>query len=96
MYQLFVWVVVRRNAMRTTLVALSFAAGIGLAGAGAANAAPAAGAGLANAAATASPLTAVQYSEHRTRHGVVKCYRDLVVGPYRCHHFRNGELSVPF
>jgi hypothetical protein len=26
----------------------------------------------------------------------VKCYRDLVIGPYRCHYFRNGVLSVPF
>jgi hypothetical protein len=30
----------------------------------------------------------VQYAERRTRHGVVKCYRDLVIGPYRCHYYR--------
>jgi len=29
-----------------------------------------------------------QYAERRTRNGVVKCYRDFVVGPYRCHYFR--------
>jgi hypothetical protein len=33
----------------------------------------------------------VQYIERRTRHGVVKCYRDLVIGPYRCHHY-SGPL----
>jgi hypothetical protein len=35
----------------------------------------------------ASVIQQVQYVERRTRHGVVKCYRDLVVGPYRCHYF---------
>lgn len=29
-----------------------------------------------------------QYSEHRTKHGhLVKCYRELVIGPYVCHKF---------
>jgi hypothetical protein len=40
------------------------------------------------AAIAASPLQQAQYSEHHTRHGVVKCYRTLVIGPYRCHYFR--------
>jgi len=29
-----------------------------------------------------------QYYERRTRYGVVKCFRDFVIGPYRCHHYR--------
>jgi hypothetical protein len=81
--------------MRMILMAVSFAA-IGLVCGAGANAMPADGAGVAKAAAASSPLAVVQYSEHRTRHGVVKCYRDLVVGPYRCHHYRNGEVSFPF
>jgi hypothetical protein len=28
------------------------------------------------------------YTERHTRHGIVKCYRTLVIGPYRCHYFR--------
>jgi hypothetical protein len=35
----------------------------------------------------ADTIETVQYAERRTRHGVVKCYRDLVIGPYRCHHY---------
>ncbi|HEY1745349.1 MAG TPA: hypothetical protein VGG11_01080 [Xanthobacteraceae bacterium] len=49
-----------------------------------------AGAVPVNAAAFSTGTAAVeqvQYTEHRTRHGVVKCYRDLVIGPYRCHHY---------
>ena len=37
--------------------------------------------------AAASPLQQAQYAERRTRHGVVKCYREFVIGPYRCNHF---------
>jgi hypothetical protein len=37
----------------------------------------------------AAPLQQAQYVERRTRRGVVKCYRDLVVGPYRCHYYRD-------
>ena len=52
-----------------------------------------AGAVPANAAAFQTALTGpaaiglVQYAEHRTRHSVVKCYRALLIGPYRCHHY---------
>jgi hypothetical protein len=35
-----------------------------------------------------SPVQQAQYYERRTRYGVVKCFRDFVVGPYRCHHYR--------
>jgi hypothetical protein len=34
-----------------------------------------------------TPGSQAQYDERKTRNGVVKCYRTLVVGRYRCHHF---------
>jgi hypothetical protein len=31
-----------------------------------------------------------QYAEHRvSRHRIVKCYRDFVIGSYRCHVYHN-------
>ena len=73
--------------MRRLLVVLSFAAAIGLACSQSARAAPADAAALKEAQVAASPLQQTQYSERHTRHGVVKCYREFVIGPYRCHHF---------
>jgi hypothetical protein len=76
--------------MRRVLVALSFTAGVGLVAYGhSAVAAAANGAVIEAAAAAVSPLQQVQYDERHTRHGIVKCYRDFVIGPYRCHHYRN-------
>jgi hypothetical protein len=50
-----------------TIVALGFAAALGLAFCQSAQA---------------------QFSEHRvSRHKIVKCYRDFVFGPYRCHTY---------
>ena len=40
------------------------------------------------AAVAASSLHKTQYAERHTRRGIVKCYRSLVIGPYRCHYFR--------
>ncbi len=71
--------------MRRALLALSFAAGLGMLCGHTANAFPADGNGVREAAA-GSPLQ-VQYEERRTRSGVVKCYRTFVVGRYRCHRF---------
>ena len=73
--------------MRKTLVALTFAAGIGLVCCQSAVAAPASGTAVQNAAIATSPLQKAQYAERKTRHGIVKCYRTLVIGPYRCHYF---------
>ena len=28
-----------------------------------------------------------QYAERVTRHGIIKCYREAVIGPYRCHRY---------
>jgi hypothetical protein len=74
--------------MRKSLAVLGFAAAIGLVCSQNAVAAPADAAAIKDAAIAASPLQQAQYSEHHTRHGVVKCYRTLVIGPYRCHYFR--------
>ena len=75
--------------MQKMLLALSLAAGLGLIATQGAGAVPASAPALKEAATATSPLTQVQYAERRTRHGVVKCYRDFVIGPYRCHYFRN-------
>jgi hypothetical protein len=58
---------------------------LGCQGAGAIAAAPTA---VKEATSAASSPQPAQYRARRTRHGFVKCYRELVVGPYRCHHFR--------
>ena len=34
-------------------------------------------------------LQQAQFAERPVHHGVVKCYREFVIGPYRCHYFRN-------
>lgn len=73
--------------MQKALAALSFAAGIGLLCCQSAGAVPVNATGVSEAATTASPLQRAQYEEHRTRRGVVKCYRDFVIGPYRCHYY---------
>jgi hypothetical protein len=74
--------------MRTTLAALSLAATIGLVCCQSAGAVPAATNAMKVTAMAASPLQQTQYREYRTRHYFVKCYRVLVLGPYRCHHYR--------
>ena len=74
--------------MRKTLAALSLAAGIGLMCCQNAGAVPAGAAAMKEAARAASPVQRVQFAERRTRRGVIKCYREFVIGPYRCHRYR--------
>jgi len=74
--------------MRRLLFVLSFVAGTGLACGQSAIAAPADAEAMKRAAVTRSLLQQAQYAERHTRHGIVKCYRTLVIDPYRCHHFR--------
>lgn len=74
--------------MQKTLLALGLAAGLGLVAVQSAGAAPANAPALKEAATANSSVTQVQYAERRTRHGMVKCYRDFVIGPYRCHYYR--------
>jgi hypothetical protein len=35
----------------------------------------------------ASSIMQAQYYERHGRYGIVKCYRDFVIGRYRCHHY---------
>ncbi len=67
------------------LFAVSLAA-LGLVGVSSASAVPADATAVQQAANAASPLRQA-FVGHPTSHGVVKCYRTLVVGPYRCHYF---------
>lgn len=74
--------------MRRLLCAAGLVAAAGLVGVSSAGAVPADAAAVQQTATAASPLQQAQFYGHRARHGVVKCYRTLVVGPYRCHYFR--------
>lgn len=74
--------------MKTIALALGLAAAAGLACTAAANATPADPAALRAAATADSPAQQAQYAEYRTRHGMMKCYREFVIGPYRCHYIR--------
>jgi uncharacterized membrane protein len=73
--------------MRKMLLAVSLASGFAALCWQDARAVPANAVAIRSAATASSVIEQVQYAEHRTRHGVVKCYRVLVIGPYRCHHF---------
>jgi hypothetical protein len=73
--------------MRKTFFALGLAAGISALSGQDAGAIPADASSLREAATAGSTIERAQYIERRTRHGIVKCYRDLVIGPYRCHHY---------
>ncbi len=73
--------------MRMTFTA-ALAIGLALAFGQSAEAVPAAPAAIAARSAANLPLQQAQYRAHRTRHGLVKCYRTLVIGPYRCHYYR--------
>ena len=73
--------------MLKLLFAVSLAAALGLVGVSGAGAVPADATAVQQTAIAASSLR-LAFVGHPTRHGVVKCYRTLVVGPYRCHYFR--------
>ncbi len=73
--------------MRTTLASLSLAAVIGLVCGHSAGAVPASAPAVKEAAAAASPLAPAQYYERHTRHGVIKCYREFVIGRYVCRRY---------
>jgi hypothetical protein len=74
--------------MRNTLLFLGLAVGFGFACGADAGAVPVGTAAMKEAVVAASPLQEVQYAEWRARRGgIVKCYREFVVGPYRCHWY---------
>jgi len=72
--------------MRTILAALSLAAAAGLMLGQNAAALPVNPGAIEQSASAASPVAHVQFYERHTRHGLVKCYREFVVGRYVCHH----------
>jgi hypothetical protein len=79
--------------MQKTLAALSIAAGIGLC-CQTAGAVPASAPATKEAATAGSLVQQAQYAERRTRHGIIKCYREAVIGPYLCHRY-GWWVAVP-
>ena len=74
--------------MRTTLVALSFAAGLGVIACQSAQAVPIDAGAIQQAATAATTLQPAQYAERRGRGTITKCYREFVVGNYTCRTYR--------
>jgi hypothetical protein len=73
--------------MRHMLLVIGFAVGVGLSSSGA-GAVPVSATALQDTATATSPLQPVQYAETWSRRGGrIKCYREFVVGPYRCHWY---------
>jgi hypothetical protein len=76
--------------MRNTLLFLSLAAGLAIACASSASAAPINAAAVKEVATTASPIEPVRWRRYRRYGwgwGYTKCYREFVIGPYNCHWF---------
>jgi hypothetical protein len=73
--------------MRTTLAALSLAAGLGLIACQNAAAFPVAAGAIEQSATAATVVQQTQYAHRRGR--ITKCYRDFVIGRYRCHTYRS-------
>jgi hypothetical protein len=73
--------------MGRTVVALGCAAVLTVICHQSVEALPVSATAMQDAATAASPLQQAQYYERHTRHGVVKCYRDFVIGRYRCHRY---------
>jgi hypothetical protein len=73
--------------MRMAITALSFAGAICVLGCQSAGAVAVDAAAMKEAASAASTVQQAQFYGRRTRHYVIKCYRELVIGPYVCHRF---------
>jgi hypothetical protein len=74
--------------MRTTLAALSIAAAIGLVWCQSAGAVPARPMEMQGGAAAASPVEQTHFYARRAgHHRILKCYHELLIGPYVCHTF---------
>jgi hypothetical protein len=74
--------------MRTTIIALSLGAGLGVVAAQTAVALPAAPEAI-QAVPAAAGVQPAQYAERRGRGTITKCYREFVVGTYVCHTYRD-------
>jgi hypothetical protein len=73
--------------MRAILIGLFFAGALNFVCYQSADAVPADAAAMNRAATTASTVQQAQFYARPTRHGVIKCYRQFVVGRPVCRHF---------
>jgi hypothetical protein len=73
--------------MRAILTGLVFVGALNLVCYQSADAVPADAAAMNRAATTASTVQQAQFYARPTRHGVIKCYRQFVVGRPVCRHF---------
>jgi hypothetical protein len=77
--------------MRNILLFLSLAAGLAMACASSAGAAPINAAAAKEVMTTSSEVQPVRYRRYYRRYGwgwgYTKCYREFVIGPYNCHWF---------
>jgi hypothetical protein len=80
-----------RTFMRNTFFFLSLAAGLAIACASSAGAAPINAAAVKEVAASTSPLEPARWRRWRRYGyggwGYTKCYREFAIGPYSCHWF---------
>jgi hypothetical protein len=73
--------------MRAILMGLGFAGVLSLLCYQSAQAIPVDGAAMKRAAAATSTVQEAQFYARPARHGIVKCYREFVVGRPVCRHF---------
>jgi hypothetical protein len=73
--------------MRATLTGLAFASALTLVCYQRAAAVPADAGAIKGAAAAISTVQEAQFYARPTRHGIVKCYREFVIGRPVCRHF---------
>jgi len=73
--------------MRVTLTGLALAGALSLLCYQSAHAFPADAAAIKHAATAASTVQDAQFYARPTRHGVIKCYREFIVGHPVCRHF---------
>jgi hypothetical protein len=73
--------------MRATLTRLALAGALSLICHQSANAVPVEAATMKRAAMDVSTMQNAQFYARPTRHGVIKCYRQFVVGRPVCRHF---------
>ena len=73
--------------MRATLTRLAFAGALSLVCYQSADAVPIDAAAMKRAATAALTVQEAQFYARPTRHGIIKCYREFVVGRPVCRHF---------
>jgi hypothetical protein len=78
---------VRRKPMRMAMMALSIVGAIDMLGSQNVGAVATNAAVVKEAVYANSTVQPAQFYARVTRHYVIKCYRELVIGPYVCHRF---------